>query len=716
MTVGLLSFARAAVGWSQIPIGGGGFVTGGDTTADGTIIMRSDTPPALYLGSSSATGWTALGTSDLLPAAQISPRSNVAVGCWEARICPSNTLKLYAIIASTLLMRSGSGVWNQLANSPTLGTCDANDAFRGTGYKMAVDPQNELVVLVGTPANGLQRTQDGGATAWSTLTVGTGLATQCGYLIAFDTTSTVTSGKTQGIFCLRYGDGVYSSTDAGTTWTALNTTGMPTTGTDFICDASGKLWVCVANGSSQNIWTWTSGGGWVQNSLVFPFSSVTQSLAIDPNNTTHLCASAGGGFICTSTNGGSTWSTGVNDITVNADSNSAWQQTHWTTGTYFITVGKIFFDRVTSGRLWQPFGFGVMSCDNPFAGNAIVFNTRGKGVESLDANMVIHPPGGNPVGTAFDLPIWNLSSYTSSPTSYLPAGQYAGINPAGVGSARAWGIDYAKSDSTYLATIGGSQIGSVFSHDKGVTWTQFASQTPFGNGTNGGSIAIQTPSNMVVMCNNLYYTTNGGTSWSVPTYTGGTSLSSNGAYVAELVCADPNNASTYYLYSGGTGVGGIFKSTDSGATWAQTNSGSPFYLNLAEGLAIRLKCVPGQNNHLFLTGGFKDTGTPPDTSSLFWRSTDGGVTWASLLNMYNIWCFSFGTTVSGQTYPTVYFVGWYNGNFGVYKTIDNFTTVVRLGEQYPGGYFAFISGIAADPAIDGACTISFFGGGYKTFR
>ena len=55
--------------------------------------------------------------------------------------------------------------------------------------------------------------------------------------------------------------------------------------------------------------------------------------------------------------------------------------------------------------------------------------------------------------------------------------------------------------------------------------------------------------------------------------------------------------------------------------------------------------------------------------------------------------------------------------FGVWKTTDNFATFTQLGNtSYPMGWYSVINDIAGDKNIDGACSIAYFGGGFKTFR
>lgn len=731
MTYGLMSArvghaAAAAFAWSQIPIGGGGFCDGIDIATDGTMILRSDTPPSPYWWN--GTTWIPQATSSSMPSGFVGQRNAtdvLVVGAWDIRVAPSTSTKAYMVLANAVFLTTNLGAsttWTQLTNFPTQTDLASNDVFRAMNYRMAVDPQNDAICFIGTVSGGLQRTVDSGAN-WTTRTVGSGAGTSgAGMLIAFDPTSSVSGSAKQGLFVLRYGDGVYHSTDGGGSFTKLNTTGMPTTAYNMIVDQNGKLWIPEASGSFQNLWTWTSGGGWVQNAQVFPFNSPLQGIAIDPSNANNIVVCAGGAGIFTSTDGGSTWNLNVyTNTTITDDGGSPWQAFNYPGGAYSLTLGNMRFD--PSGKLWQAFGLGVMAASTPFASTtAIAFVTHNKGVEALDATMIIHPPGGNPIGSSWDIPIWNLTSYTTSPSTYKPDSYYNGLFAADITTSRGWGLDWAKSDPTYIGALTGTTGGvtGMYSTNRGVTWTAYTDQSGFPSTFFGGTIAISTPLNIVTMAGGLFYTLDGGAHFHTPTtFTGSTGA--GGQVPSQMVAADPNNALTFILFvsAGGTNPG-IHKTTDGGVNWTRLSSGSPF-IPASESFGPRLLGIPGQNNHFFYASGYLDTGNLPHTNSRLYRTTDGGTTWNTITNVGEVYCIDYGTTVSGQSYPTLYWAGWYDQGsgheIGVWKTVDNFATVTRLGGvPYPNGWYGTINDIAGDKSIDGACSIAYFGGGFKTFR
>lgn len=713
----LATASATSLSWQTMKIGGGGFVTGYDISANDTMLCRSDTFPAVFLWNVAQDRWVPLITSASIPAGFVSPRSDKALGAWEAVMAPNNPSTIYMVFANAMFKSTNSGgTWTQLTGfTADLSNANANDSSRTTGWRIAVDPQNDQIVYVGTPSAGLQVTTNGGTT-WSTVSGVTASSSQ-GIAIAFDPTSSVVSTKKQGIFVCSEGNGVYHSTDGGTNWTLLNTTGMPTSFFRMKVDQNGKLWLSTSN--TLRLWTWTSGGGWSQNAL----TDNPVVFAIDPNNANNVIVSSIGGRTYVSTNGGSTFGAGIISTTVTTTNDAAWQAMTSYSGSYNYSSCCMLYD--SNSNLYQATGLSVWKSTNPASSNtAITWQGMSRGIEIYDAFGICHPPGGNPVGVGYDLPIWNFNNSSVYPSTYGPDADFAGMNP--VSSATpGWSIDYAGSDPTFLVVPTAAAPGSCYSTNSGVNWTAFASQTPFSLvGSNGGNLAASTNQNILAFMGGvgLRYTTNRGTSWSNSTYTGNGYTTASG-YSSILAAADKVTANKFYVYSP---QDGFYSSTDSGATFSRV---STFNAGVHEAL-VRIKAVPGQAGHIFFTGGFADTGTPPDTSAaLYWNklSCSGSLTedtttgWKTMSTFNGVVDVGFGTIVSGQSYPTLYVVGWRSGTPGVWMCQDfNSTTgsgtwTLLGGTSYPQGYYALITGIAGDLNADGKCSIGFKNGGFMRY-
>ncbi|RCG21025.1 xyloglucanase [Sphaerisporangium album] len=164
---------------------------------------------------------------------------------------------------------------------------------------------------------------------------------------------------------------------------------------------------------------------------------------------------------------------------------------------------------------------------------------------------------------------------------------------------------------------------------------------------------------------------------------------------------DPNKvyvAAGMYTNSWDPNNGAILRSADKGATWQKT--ALPFKLggNMpGRGMGERLAIDPNKNGVLYLAA--------PSGNGL-WRSTDSGVTWAKVANFPNVgnyiaspgdaylgdnqgvvWVtFDKRTGTSGNATQTIY-VGVADKNNTVYRTTNGGTTWERIAGQ-PTGYIA----------------------------
>ena len=163
------------------------------------------------------------------------------------------------------------------------------------GQKMAIDPDNPNIVYVGTGANGLFVTTNGGNT-WSSVSgVPTGLSDGNGQYpgitgILFD------PANTNIIFAASYGNGIYETTNGGTSWSKISggpgsvmLAAISSNGTYFAIDKSNDLWVDAS-------------GKWTE-----VLSSVA-GVAVDPFNPSVVVATQSDGQLNESFNSGSSWS------------------------------------------------------------------------------------------------------------------------------------------------------------------------------------------------------------------------------------------------------------------------------------------------------------------------------------------------------------------------------------------------------------------------
>ena len=835
------SFTSA--GWNIAKVGGGGFVTGYDTSADGTTrAVRTDTYGG-YIWNASSSKWEQILTSSSMGAdATVSNGTYI----YEMVVAPNDPNRLYMWWNGYAYKTTNrAATWTKLTTynggvqAPNqLMTTYAGLVYQARVYgkKMAVDPQNPNVVLIGSEVSGLQMSTDGGATfttisqvplpsangyqinnvggyasGTTSIAVDTGTAgipsgTQFffgsvgytttsalasgsgtvsiapalsasvsdnqvlqsggGHVIAYDPTSLANcgSGGNQkcGIYVASYGNGVYHSIDGGANWT--KTTGGAGSSLNIIhmvVGSDGMVYTLDQPGTSvrkYNGTTWTD--------ISAGLTGQYESLAVDPNNANRIVA-VGGGFISTSLNQGAAWSfaTGApwspNCLGGNYERRSA-SDVPWLAWTQHCSMdtADIRFDPVlpgTTSRLWLTTGIGVWYYDFGSTTAApttqVTWNSQTAAIENLVANWILSPPGGNPTFYAWDRPVFYISDPNTYPSTHGPNGS-AAINAG-------WSASYSPSTPTTLAGIFnyfGSVEYSGISTDGGQTWTPFAT-VPAGltaGAKISGSIAVSTAASAatanILWCPSSdyhpFYSTNGGGTWTEITSAQIPNMPANGSvqgwshnYYGDFqnCVADQVNANTFYMYNSNSPLfnnyGGIYRSTDGGATWVHTYvAGNSTAVSFpGSGFNDKVRAVPGYAGHLFYTAGGLGNPVGSSATGSFYRSTDaatataGTQTFQAITRVSGVSAFGFGAIKPGGDYPTVYIAGFVDGTFGIWRGdgtaaqwaagagTGTGVTWTNLGTN-PLGSFDTVKAVEGDGNTYGKVYVGFAGSGFMYYQ
>ena len=699
----------ASNNWQPLKIGAGGWLTGINIAPDDTMVVRTDTYGAYVWN---GTQWQQLITSTSMPSAFVT--QNSSYGVYEIQIAPSNSNIMYMMYEGYVLQSTNKGTtWTQTSFAPVSGA-DANDPnYKLDGQKMAIDPNNPNIVYVGTPNNGLFVTTNGGASWQSVSAVPLSLPDSSGDNpgfsgILFDPALGVTGGKTNTIFAASYGHGVYESTNGGASWSAI---GGPSN-VQYAAVSSTGVYYAVNNQDTPNSSLWSyQNGQWTQ--LLQSDANGIATVAVNPFNPNEIVAQNVYGQLNVSYNGGTTWS-GINFGNQLVSTDIPWlaHASDVGNGWVALSVGGTVFDQLTPNKLWVSDGTGVWNTTSlPTASlpsnTPIVWNDQSIGIEQLVANQILVPPGGKPILASWDRPFFYVSDPSTYSSTYSPN--------LGGKMVEGWSLDYASSNPNFIVGLADNGGGptyeySGYSTNGGQSWTVFPS-FPTGAGTNfiGGTIAASTPTNIIWAPSggvDPFYTLDGGISWHPITLPGISSWSGfDTAYYFDTrsVTADRVLANTFYLYYPDQGV---FRTTDGGATWAKVFSGaiSQFSYYNSE-----LQSVPGQAGNLFFTGG--PLSGPQPINEGFYRSTNGGTTWTAVPNVLEVNCFGFGAPAPGQSYPSIYIVGWVNNVYGVWQSNNNAQSWVQIG-TYPLNSLDQIKTISGDPNTYGQVYVGFQGSGY----
>jgi len=179
--------------------------------------------------------------------------------------------------------------------------------------------------------------------------------------------------------------------------------------------------------------------------------------------------------------------------------------------------------------------------------------------------------------------------------------------------------DLLAIDPQHPATLYAGAFAGIYKTTNGAAgWTSFSTGLPTYPSPQAVAVDPHTPATLYAgtYSSGLFKSTNGGVSWN-PATNGLTSLN-----IAALV-VDPLNSSNVYAGLGGfTFSPSLFKSTNAGASWNLLNSGVP-------GGAVGLLTANASGIYAVIGD---DTGYAPAANPNLVVTTNGGLTWSSLLD------------------------------------------------------------------------------------
>ena len=708
--------AHSAEGYEFVPLssGAGGFVTGLDSNADGSVRLARTDVGGVYRWIESDRRWDQLILND---AVQDPDPLDYAIEAMA--IAPSNPDRIYLSVGNSfkdasgrvLISSDGGATWTRSAQPFFIA---ANADWRTSGERLAVDPANPDVVVLGTRTEGLWRSTDAGLTFTRIDSVPAGsnpeaLATRDAAGVLFVIWAADGSAVWAGVS----GVGVLRSTDGGVSWSTL----IPTGGMPFDAEEAvdGRLWV-VARDPGQ---VWRIDGDTVED--ITPrenrtFETITVD-AFDPDRALVGGVAIGAGDLYRTTTGGSSW----DDLGITTACESIpWLEQY---PNDFLPTGSLRFDRQVEDQVWVPEGFGVWrGIEN--GGADLALTCEAEGIEELVSNDVIAPPGGNPVTAHWDRAIFWHGSESPADAIVHPAGRFQS----------AWDLDWTPADPNFVVAVIGDQrvccrgeadsYLSAFSTDGGQNWTPFAS---YDNGHPSelvyGNIAISSSNtaNMVwlpTFNGAPHYTADGGATWT-PVRLPGTEdqVNDNGVYTGgshtqyflnrRVLAADRLEADTFYLYHRDLG---IFRSVDGGATWQLQPSE-----NLPTGWTVgyfnaQLVSSPTEAGHLFFTPGIQDAGPAPA-----FESRDGGATWRAIDGLSDVTAADFGAPLADGAPAAFYASGRFAGERGLWRSSDGLLTW-ELISNAPAGNYQGVKALAGDLDEPGTVYIGFTGTSFMVGR
>lgn len=471
---------------------------------------------------------------------------------------------------------------------------------------LVIDPNNQDIIYAGTAGGGVFKSNDSGNT-WSASSIN--LVNLNIYTLAINPDNPAI------LYAGTWGGGIYKSANSGATWTEINT-GIPKVDDYYI-----YIYALAIDPVTPNILyagTWgggifksmDSGGTWTAVNTNLTDAYIT-SLVIDAVNPATLYAGSAGGGVFKSSNSGATWAASNTNLT-NQIVYSLAINPGSSTVLYAGTEGGIF-KSADSGATWAASNTNLTNLNvysltiDPANTSTLYAGTWGGGIfKSTDSGAAWAAADVNPT---------NLFVYTLTISPQNSSKLYAGTWGGGI-------FKSSNSGSTWSAI--NSDLNNVFIRVLGIVPV---TPTTLYAGTWG---------------NGVYKSPDGGATWAAI---------NSGLANLEINSLAINPATPSTLYVGSWG-GGIFKSSDNGASWSAANSG------LANLYSTALVIDPSAPSILY--AGTTNPGQPYNIDGGVFKSTDSGATWsATSLTKVDIYSLAINPTNTS----TLYAGTWGSGIF-----------------------------------------------------
>ncbi len=693
--------------WRSVIVGGGGFVPGivFSLTDSGVVFARTDMGGAYRWGRS---------LDEWVPLTDTMTRNNSDyMGIFSIALDPDDPNRVYMETGKYTQSWAGNGAllsstdegktWNIIPLPFKVG---GNEDGRGCGERLQVDPNADSILFMGTSSNpstsplqpALWRSTDFGA-SWSK--VSSFPASSVDFVL-FDPRSGSPGAPSKKIFVAATDtsdQGLYETTDGGTTWFAVaGKPGKVMAIRAAIADSLLSLTFSNYQGpngaTSGSVWKYNIvSGGWtnITPTMVGAGTHGFSGISLYPRNPNVIVVSTLDQWsprdeVYLSTNGGESW-TGKLINGVLDHSYAPYTSTvtpHW--------IACVAMDPFDSSKVMFGTGFGIWATDNIFA-SAPTWYFKDENLEETVPMQIVSPPFTNLLSAMGDYDGFRHDNLDVSP----PQGRW---NPP---EGTTLSIAFAsKVPSKIVKAFNAAPYGS-YSTDGGTTWSFFRANrggASYPAGTSGGgtwAIAISADGQNIIWSpagvKAPYYSTDNGRTWN--TCAGG---SFSNPVPADPPIADPLNSDKFYIFNG-LYYGQVWVSTDGGRTFHQSPIKNIPAVPGYQSQDASVTAVPGREGDLWFCAG--DNG--------LYHSVDSGNSAAKATTVGSAYLLGFGKARPESSYPAMYLWGKVNGTLGIFRSDDSSQTWVRINDD--GHQFGYLHQISGDMRVYGRCYISAEGRG-----
>lgn len=506
--------------FGQVAIGGGGFVTGLiSSPAEANLFYARTDVGGVYRWIEETKSWKSLSYG-------VSAADKGLLSVDGLAVDPNSPNKVYIVAGCEYFSGNKTVVYVSDDYGDTLKQVDVTDMIkvhgngmgRQNGERIAVDPNDGNIILVGGRSGGLIKSTDGGNT-WqkvSSLNIDSTPNKNGICSIVFDKSTGKAGAATQRIFAAvsrNNEDNLYVSEDGGSNWNAVSGLPMNFMPERMKMDADGNLLITYAD--AEGPWNSNSGGMYRYNPNTKIAEDISPSdgrpigdVVTDPSDAKRMLCStmntwnqqangAWGDIFYTSADGGKTWTNILGDMTMSANGNP-WIMTssiHWT--------GSLLIDPFNPNRIFVTSGNGVFACDNIWD-ETKDFYFNAQGLEETVPLDLVSIEGGNVLSAIGDYAGFVHKDVHEYGILYQNAN---GTNTS---------IAYAaQANNTWVRVTNSDKVPVLLTKDAGTTWTELKSVPQ--DKASGGYVAISPNASTIYWSPSngfyTYYTKDEGATW-----------------------------------------------------------------------------------------------------------------------------------------------------------------------------------------------------------
>lgn len=657
LSFSLYSQEQESYVWSNLPFGGGGFVTGVFVhPLDTSIVYVRTDVGGIFKYDGTLKTWHSL--LDWLSSARVG-----FYGVESLALDPQNPEKLYAFVGtsyfnggqSAILISSDYGETFSVVK--TTFKAHGNGDGRSMGERLVVDPHNSNILFCGTREHGLYRSEDGGYT-WSQVSTFPVETTSNGVGISFVVMDETTelNGVTQRIYAgvAQSGSPIYVSNDAGITWESVENQPSSYIPHRAIVNNS-ILYVTYANGVGPNIsnaggavYTYSNGEGWVDispNKTRSAYNYGGLSVVDDRILVTSISnwkkqPWGYGDEIFVSDDLGKTWTNLFASSLVKMTSYS----TPWFSNHAMHWTGCATLDPKNPRRAFFISGNGLYITENLSTTSQVNLDFRSVGLENTVPLDIAVSPTGAIFSVMFD---YDGATYTYSEDIEAYKSIYTNVHTPEVTSSSSVS---ASSTGSMVVRTGSNGVGLQYSINKGRTWRNITNTMGL-----SGNVSVSCDGTTIVHCPNgstaTYFSADTGRTW-----TKCAGLAVNGAYIV----ADAKNPQKFYVSNGAA----IYVSKDGGATF--TKGGS-----ISSPSNYKMRSVPYKEGDIWA----------PCANAGLYRSINSASSFSKVSGVTACHAIGFGKAKPGCSFPAIYIWGTIDGTVGLYRSDDEAVHWVRINDD-----------------------------------